>query len=92
MFWRGLLATVIDEEQNHPIVALLHLLNAHASSTTAAALRITSITRPGFESMERWLLSTSVVVAPMRLATKRCNSGCKVRSFGSDLQAVPSIF
>jgi len=40
-----------------------------------------------------------MAVAPMRFATKRCNSGCTVRSLvatmcqlGFDLQAVPSNF
>src|SRR5437660_4532334 len=63
-----------------------------------AAARITSITRLGFESIGTWLLATSVVVAPIRLATNRSMSGWTVRSFlatmyqlGFDLQAVPFI-
>src|SRR5882672_9657504 len=46
-----------------------------------AAARITSITRLGFESIGTWLLATSVVVAPIRLATNRSMSGWTVRSF-----------
>ena len=46
-----------------------------------AAVRIASITRLGFESMGTWLLLTSYVLAPMRFAMKRCNSGRTVRSF-----------
>jgi hypothetical protein len=30
----------------------------------------------GWESMGTWLLPTSAVLAPIRFATKRCNSGC----------------
>ena len=40
-----------------------------------AAIRITSITKAGFESMGTWLLSVSWMVAPIRFATKRSNSG-----------------
>jgi hypothetical protein len=43
--------------------------------TVVAAFRITSITRLGLESIGTWLLSTSTVVAPIRLATKRSSSG-----------------
>jgi hypothetical protein len=50
------------------------------SWTVFAALRITSKTKPGWESIGTWLLSVSKVVAPMRLATKRCSSGWTVRS------------
>src|SRR5258708_4016454 len=64
-----------------------------------AAARITSITRLGFETIGTWLLATSVVVAPIRLATNRSMSGWTVRSFlatmyqlGFDLQAVPPTF
>src|SRR6266496_518089 len=60
---------------------------------------MTSITNLGWESIGTWLLSSSYVVAPMRLAAKRSSSGWTVRSFlatmyqlGFDLQAVPSIF
>src|SRR5499427_10773241 len=63
------------------------------------AFRITSITACGCDSMTTWLLATSVVVAPMRLARKRSQSGCIVRSFlatmyqlGFDLHAVPPAF
>src|SRR2546422_11677230 len=64
-----------------------------------AAARITSITRLGFESIGTWLLATSVVVAPTRLARNRSMSGWTVRAFlatmyqlGFDLQAVPPTF
>src|SRR5579863_4863313 len=67
--------------------------------TAAAALRITSSTRPGLESMGTWLLAASTVVAPMRLATKRSSSGWTVRSFlatmyqlGLVFHAVPAAF
>jgi hypothetical protein len=52
-----------------------------------AAARILGSRRVGtrvfnrFESMGTWLLLTSYVLAPMRFATKRCNSGRRVRSF-----------
>src|SRR5216684_3621933 len=49
--------------------------------------------------MGTWLLATSVVVAPIRLATNRSMSGWTVRSFlatmyqlGFDFQAVPATF
>src|SRR4029077_15212041 len=67
--------------------------------TVSAAVRITSITKSGWESMGTWLLATSVTLAPMRLATNRSMSGWTVRSFlatmyqlGFDLQAVPPTF
>src|SRR5713101_4453830 len=67
--------------------------------TVCAAARITSMTKPGLESMGTWLLSTSKTAAPIRFATKRCSSGWTVRSLlatmyqlGFDLQAVPSSF
>src|SRR6058998_1353159 len=60
---------------------------------------MTLITKSGWESMGTWLLATSCVVALIRFATKRCNSGCTVRSLvatiyelGFDLQATPSSF
>src|ERR1700751_6054962 len=53
----------------------------------------------GCDSITTWLLATSVVVAPMRLARKRSQSGCMVRSFlatmyqlGFDFHAVPPAF
>src|SRR6267142_1694010 len=72
---------------------------ALAPWTALAAARITSITKSGWESMGTWLLATSVVVAPIRLARKRSRSGWTVRSFlptmyqlGFDFQAVPPTF
>jgi len=44
------------------------------------ALRITSMTTSGWESIGTWLLATSVIVAPMRLETQRWRSGCTVWS------------
>jgi hypothetical protein len=46
-----------------------------------AAVRITSSTIFGCESIGTWLLSISYVVAHIRCAAKRCNSGWTVRSF-----------
>src|SRR2546430_1249141 len=46
-----------------------------------AAARMASSTRFGWESIGTWLLSSSYVVAPMRLAKKRSRSGCTVWSF-----------
>ena len=43
-------------------------------------MRITSITTFGCDSIGTWLLAASVTVAPMRLETHRCRSGCTVRS------------
>jgi len=70
-----------------------------ASEATFAAARITSITLSGWESIGTWLLSSSYVVAPMRLAMARSRSGCTVWSFlptiyqlGFDFQAVPPTF
>src|SRR5947209_2526922 len=64
-----------------------------------AAARMASSTRSGWESIGTWLLSSSYVVAPMRLAKKRSRSGCTVRTFlpsmyqlGFDFQAVPPTF
>src|SRR5262252_6666653 len=76
-------------------------LQAAAVTPGAAftAFRITSITTCGCDSITAWLLAASVVVAPMRLARKRSQSGWIVRSFlammyqlGFDFQAVPSAF
>jgi hypothetical protein len=39
------------------------------------------MTTCGCDSITTWLLATSVVVAPIRLARKRSQSGCIVRSF-----------
>src|SRR6516225_11875699 len=65
--------------------------------TAVAAFRITSSTKSGWDNIGTWLLSVSKVVAPIRFATKRSNSGWIVRSFvatmyqlGFDLHAVPS--
>src|SRR5215470_11035045 len=67
--------------------------------TAVAAFRITSNTNSGWDNIGTWLLSVSKVVAPMRFATKRSNSGWIVRSFvatmyqlGFDFHAVPSTF
>src|SRR4030095_10533179 len=67
--------------------------------TAVAAFRITSSTKSGWDNIGTWLLSVSKIVAPIRFATKRSNSGWMVRSFvatmyqlGFDLQAVPSTF
>jgi hypothetical protein len=67
--------------------------------STFYRFRITSITACGCDSITTWLLATSVVVAPMRLARKRSQSGWIVRSFlatmyqlGFDLHAVPPTF
>ena len=58
--------------------------------TAFAALRMTSSTRAGLESMGTWLLAVSTVMAPMRFATERCSSGCTVRSPGGhDVPARP---
>src|SRR5271170_7851443 len=38
------------------------------AATAAAALRITSMTRSGWDNMMTWLLFASTVVAPMRFA------------------------
>ena len=53
----------------------------------------------GCNTITTWLLATSVVVAPMRLARKRSQSGWIVLSFwatmyqlGFDFQAVPATF
>src|ERR1700756_5243201 len=74
-------------------------LPAVPACTAFAAVRITSITRSGWESMGTWLLSSSYVVAAIRLAKKRSRSGCTVWSFfptmyqlGFDFQAVPPTF
>jgi signal transduction histidine kinase len=45
-----------------------------------AASRITSYTRRGWESIGTWLDATSVTLAFIRFARKRCSSGCMVRS------------
>jgi len=67
--------------------------------TAVAAFRITSRTNSGWDNIGTWLLSVSKVVAPIRFATKRSNSGWIVRSFvatmyqlGFDFHAVPSTF
>src|ERR1700722_7446218 len=67
------------------------------AATAAAALRITSSTARGWDSIGTWLLFTSTVVAPMRFAAKRSSSGLTVRSsvatidqLGFDRQATPS--
>src|SRR5258705_8912147 len=69
------------------------------AATAAAALRITSSTARGWESIGTWLLFTSTVVAAMRFAAKRSKSGWTVRSsvatidqLGFDRQATPSSF
>ncbi len=45
-----------------------------------AALRIRRAIASGCEISERWLESSSIVVAPIRLAMKRSRSGLMVRS------------
>src|SRR4029078_4981310 len=67
--------------------------------TVVAAFRITSLTTVGLDSIGTWLLSTSTVVAPIRLAASRCSAGGTVRSFlamtyqlGFVFQAAPLIF
>ena len=64
-----------------------------------AAARITSITSSGRESIGTWLLSTSLMVAPMRFATNCWSSGGTVRSLvatmyqlGLVFQATPAAF
>src|SRR5258708_36210628 len=75
------------------------LYAAAVARAAFAAFRITSITGCGCDSMATWLLFTSTVVAPMRLARKRSRSGWTVRSsvatrdqLGFDFHAVPSTF
>ena len=67
--------------------------------TVLTAVRITSRTTLGFDSIGTWLVATSVVVAFMRFAAKRCKSGGTVRSWvammyqlGFVFHAVPSTF
>jgi len=40
--------------------------------TAFVAARITSMTKPGWDSIGTWLLSIAWVVAPIRFARKRC--------------------
>ena len=49
--------------------------------TALAALRITSSTASGWDSIGTWLKSSSTVLAPMRFAAKRCSSGLTVWSW-----------
>src|SRR5262245_59160359 len=65
----------------------------------SAAARITSITSSGRESIGTWLLSTSLMVAPMRFATNCWSSDGTVRSLvatmyqlGLVFQATPAAF
>ena len=92
--------TLAQEIGERP-VSFPRICHAAASrpSTAFAAARMTSITKSGWESMGTWLLASSVVVAPMRLAKNRSRSGWTVRSFsatmnqlGFDFHAVPSTF
>ncbi len=58
-----------------------HAQSIEPRSQTASACRIRFVIASGCESSARWLASTSIVVAPMRLAMKRSRSGLIVRSW-----------
>jgi hypothetical protein len=69
------------------------------TATAAAALRMTSSTACGWESIGTWLERSSTVAAPIRFAADRSSSGWTVRSpaatmyqLGFDRQATPSSF
>src|SRR5258708_21801717 len=73
--------------------------HGYLADAVFAASKITFATSAGCDSIATWLESTSYVFAPMRLAAKRCSSGCTVRSFlatmyqlGFDLHAGPFTF
>src|SRR5271156_4263498 len=72
---------------------------AYFAATAAQALWITSSTACGCESIGTWLLFSSTVVAPMRLAQNRCRSGWTARSSAAPMyqvgfvrQPIPSSF
>ena len=80
----------INHRHRNPQSSLLatRLSGRGMPRTAFAAFRITSSTSSGLESIGTWLLSGSVVVAPMRFATNRSRSGLNRAVFaGHDVPA-----